>query len=147
MLVGCSTSKTAGEGTSKAAPDATADGARTGSAETAAPLLGSWRCTKIASTPVASEGAPNLRFAPGGRASGFAGVNRFFGPFTVAGPGALSFGDIGATRMVGPEDRMKIEDSFLAALGHATGFVIEGKVLRLTDRGETLLAFAREAGD
>jgi heat shock protein HslJ len=82
-----------------------------------------WRCTELTGPGGAkvdvTDRPPSLRIGSDGRATGFAGVNRFFAEATfgnaIAGtPEPLRFGPIGATRMAGPPERMELERAFTA---------------------------------
>jgi putative lipoprotein len=106
-------------------------------------LRGPWRCTAILGAPVTGDGAPTIDFREGGRAGGFAGVNRYGCEATSASPGALHLGAIAATRMAGPPERMELEGSFLAALQRVTGARMSGQTLELTSEGGTVLRFER----
>lgn len=64
------------------------------------------------------------------RAAGFAGCNRWFGTVTQTDDG-LSFGAVGATRMMCPEQQMATERSFLAALGQTLLAQMDGAQLIL----------------
>jgi heat shock protein HslJ len=83
-----------------------------------------WRCVWLVDAAgVAvntSDRPPTLRVAPDGKASGFAGVNRFFASATfgsvIAQPEPLRIGPVGATRMAGPPERMALEHAFTAML-------------------------------
>jgi heat shock protein HslJ len=57
-----------------------------------------------------------------GKASGFAGVNRFFCSVSfgnaIAPPIPITFGPVAATRMAGPPGRMELERAFTSMLAH-----------------------------
>jgi heat shock protein HslJ len=65
-----------------------------------------------------------------GQMGGTAGVNRYFASYEVDGA-ALTIGPAGSTMMMGPEDLMQQEMVFLAALGTAESFQIEGDTLQI----------------
>jgi heat shock protein HslJ len=70
--------------------------------------------------PGESAGAPTLVLSTvtgQRRASGFAGCNRFAGPYALKG-GALSFGPLVATRMDCAGARGKLEQDYLDVLAH-----------------------------
>jgi len=83
-----------------------------------------WRCVWLvdgAGVAVdTTDRPPTLRVTPDGKASGFAGVNRFFASATFgsvyAQPEPLRIGPVGATRMAGPPERMALEHAFTAML-------------------------------
>lgn len=118
-------------------------------------VTGLWACAtsgKGGETPVTGidwslvdspGGAPTLLLADANKASGFAGVNRWFGPYERSGTsqGKLRFGNIGMTMMAGPDDAMKRETRFVAALQSIDSYrVIDGR-LELLSKDEVLLTF------
>lgn len=77
-----------------------------------------------------------------GRASGFAGCNTYFGAYTLEAA-ALSFGELGATKMACPGEAGAREAEFLAALGRVAGYQISRTQLTLLDAaGQTVMVFA-----
>jgi heat shock protein HslJ len=70
--------------------------------------------------------------------NGSGGCNRMFGSYELNGD-ALTFGDIGSTKMACP-DIMDIESSFLPALQRAAKWRITGQRLDLLDSGGALVA-------
>ncbi|MFN9993931.1 MAG: META domain-containing protein [Phycisphaerales bacterium] len=72
------------------------------------------------------ERAPTLTFGSDDRVSGFGGVNRYFGSVALEGPDAtsskLDISRIGATRMAGSPELMRIESVFLTILEEADAF-------------------------
>lgn len=83
--------------------------------------------------------APTITFE-GERASGFAGCNRWFGSVTRGEASALSFGQVGATRMMCEGPQMNIEREFLAALSNTRTARVDGDQLVLADTGGAELA-------
>lgn len=80
------------------------------------------------------------------RAQGFAGCNRFFGPYTTEGAG-LRFGALGATRMACQQDgAMQLEAAYLEALRQTTRYEITGAVLTLYAGDRTVARFRAEGG-
>ncbi len=80
----------------------------------AAPALeGEWT---VAAMPggVLEDAAPTIAFGDG-RASGWAGVNRFMGSYALEGA-TLTIGPLAMTRMAGPPERMEQESRLAAAL-------------------------------
>jgi heat shock protein HslJ len=84
-----------------------------------------WKCIELFDAhgaPVDTTGnPPTLRIGADGRASGFAGVNRYgcdarIGNSTSSAVMPLSFGPVMATRMAGPPERMALEQAFTAML-------------------------------
>ena len=79
-----------------------------------------------------------VHFQPGGKISGFAGCNRFFGTF-VATDSTLDVGPLGATRMACPDAIMRRETAFLQGIEAATGYHIDGRILELRQDGNSSL--------
>ncbi|MCR6645243.1 MAG: META domain-containing protein [Terricaulis sp.] len=85
---------------------------------------------------------PTITFEDG-RASGYAGCNRWFANVTRAGD-ALSFGQAGATRMACAESSMAAEQRFFAVIDATRAARIVGEELILTDEsGAELARFRR----
>lgn len=129
------------------APAPTAPGGGT-TAATAMPSIDrtAWTCIELVGAdgrPVAvTDRPPTLLIGADGRASGFAGVNRFFAEArignTVSGAIApLQFGPVGATRMAGPPERMALEEAFTGMLGSVRSAAVvneaRGPVLNLNN--------------
>ncbi len=144
--------------------DASREGAATGagaSASASAPvrleqLVGtSWTCAQFEQGAIPADAAPTLSFARAEgsgelQATGFAGVNRFFGNATER-DGVLALGPFAATRMAGPADRMELERGYLAMLARVDAARLErssseGEVLRLLD-GDAVVAMFTRARD
>ncbi len=118
-----------------------------------------WRCIELRSADGApvpvSDRAPTLRIGADWRASGFAGVNRYFTEATIdstPGPDApLRFGPVGATRMAGPPERMELERAFTEMLGSVRSARIaaepSGPVLTLRNERGTCARFVPEPPD
>lgn len=83
--------------------------------------------------------APTITFE-GERASGFAGCNRWFGTVTRGDYPALSFSQVGSTRMMCEGPQMNIEREFLAALGATQMATVDGDQLVLADIGGAEIA-------
>jgi heat shock protein HslJ len=74
--------------------------------------------------------APTLRLDSGeSRASGFAGCNRFSGPYTLSGD-SLSFGALVSTKMACAQGN-DVETAYLAALGSVRSFSVSDSVRTL----------------
>jgi heat shock protein HslJ len=113
-------------------------------------LTGDWNLSKLGGVDVGSllpAGAkvPSLNFAQDGKVSGFSGVNRLASSLDLGklAKGEFSMAPAASTRMAGPPESMKVEDQFLAALGKATGYKLDGNSLSLTDKAGELLKFVR----
>lgn len=74
-----------------------------------------------------------------GSISGKGSVNRFFGGYGYSDTDGLEIGELGMTRMLGPE--MELENSFVQMFDKVDGCKIDGDVLTLTGEGETLATF------
>lgn len=73
---------------------------------------------------------PTLRLESAtGRASGFAGCNRFSGTYTLSGD-TLSFGPLASTKMACPQGN-DVEVAYLAALGKVRTYTTSDSVLTL----------------
>ena len=91
-----------------------------------------WICVELRDgdgRPVAlTDRPPTLLIGADGRASGFAGVNRYF---AEAKPGnsitavtPYRFGPVGATRMAGPPERMALEQAYTTMLESVCSAVV-----------------------
>lgn len=126
---------TTGEGTASGGPGAAAALPRIDAVE--------WRCTELIGPDGAkvdvTDRPPSLRVGADFRASGFAGVNRYFAEAKVGNamsqPEPLRFGPVGATRMAGPPERMELERAYTAMLEGVRSFSVgagpRGPVLTL----------------
>jgi len=105
-----------------------------GSAAALGPLAGSeWMMVNEAR----SATPPTIAFAQdraSGRASGYAGCNRWFASAGVTDQ-ALEFGDVGTTRMMCSPPSMEAERAFMTALDDTRGYRIENGELVLYDIG------------
>ena len=100
-----------------------------------------WECASMNDTAVTEGAAPTLEIAVDGKASGNSGVNRYGARADVEGS-SIRFTMVVSTRMAGPEDRMKLEASYLAALERARRFRVDGTLLTLMDeRGSVVATF------
>jgi len=98
-----------------------------------------WKLVELNGQTVGESKLPSLTLdAATSQVSGMAGVNRFSGGYQQQGA-ALTFGPMKVTRMAGPENAMKLENEFLAALGRVTAWKADGMVLSLL-AGETEIA-------
>ena len=104
------------------------------------PLRGTeWTCASVNAEAVQEGAAPTLTIAADGGVSGNSGVNRFGGTAEESGK-SIRFSQMSSTRMAGPPDRMKLEASFLAALGNTRSFRVDGTLLTLMDQDGSVVA-------
>jgi heat shock protein HslJ len=101
----------------------------------------SWTLEAFGEEPVLASTTVTLSFEDE-RVTGSAGVNRYFGNWSIA-DGALQIEPLGSTRMAGPPDAQQQEDRFLAELGACDAYRIEGEALWLLAEGRRILRFAR----
>jgi heat shock protein HslJ len=91
---------------------------------------------EIASSPIADT-VVTAQF-DGGKVSGKAGCNSYFGGYTANG-GAITFSDVGSTKMACSGEIMTQEQTFLKALAEATGYAIAGDQLTIDHPGGQLM--------
>ena len=93
-----------------------------------------WALVELEGEPVEigeHETAPTLILdLEEARVSGSGGVNRLAGPFALA-EDELRFGPLMTTRMAGPEDAMRREQTFFGALERVTSYELDGRTLTL----------------
>lgn len=109
----------------------------------AATLDGSWMLLDdpgLAAQKFKRPPGISIEFSADNRVSGFAGVNRFFGPYLVSGT-SLKLGPLGATMMAG--EHSGYEAGFLRLLGQVNGCRVDGNALELRRDREPLLIFIR----
>ncbi len=84
-----------------------------------------------------------LQFSQDGKVSGKAPVNRLFGSMAIDNQGQVTWPKVfGTTRMAGPEEAMKLESSFLAALPKTAHITRDGLVLYISSLdNQTKLVF------
>lgn len=106
-----------------------------------------WVLREVEGAPLdstAREHPPTLLLGTSNtRATGFAGCNRFSGPYTL-GPGTLEFGPLMMTRMACPA--MGLETRLAAALARARQYRVEGSSLLLEADGAVVARYEAEAG-
>lgn len=102
-----------------------------------------WALTGLGerTNPIGSgDRSPTLRLESAtSRASGFAGCNRFSGPYTLGGD-SLSFGALAATKMACAQGN-DVEVAYLAALARVRTFTATDSVLTLLGDGEAVATF------
>ena len=74
--------------------------------------------------------------------SGSAGVNRYFGTYTINGKD-ITVSGMGSTRMMGPQDLMEKESKYLSALGNVTGFEFKDNNTLVLKAGADSLTFTK----
>ena len=97
-------------------------------------MIGSnWSLVSLGGELPVRESQITLAFGADGQASGHAGVNRYFGPFTIANPnrgaGTIGFGELGSTRMAGTPELMDQEREYLDMLRAVTAYRAGGGLL------------------
>lgn len=98
-----------------------------------------WECASVNDLAITEGAAPTLEIAEDGKASGNSGVNRFGARADAEAP-AIRFTMVVSTRMAGPDERMKLEASFLDALERTRRFRIDGTLLTLMDEKGSVVA-------
>jgi len=111
-------------------------------ANTQALIGNEWRCTRIGSRTLTEDRTPTLLMTAEGKASGFAGVNRWFGTCSIDGT-TLKFGMLGMTRMAGTPDRMQLEQTYADALAAVTRWSVSSGRLQLSDSNAMVLEFTK----
>ncbi len=105
-----------------------------------------WIAEEVGGLPVPGGIEPSLVVEPDGKVSGHAGCNGYFGSVIIDGE-AMSFGNLGATRMACAEPAMSQEDRLLRALDSTRGYrLLDGSLVLLDGAGSTLVRFRNETG-
>ncbi|MFM7808995.1 MAG: META domain-containing protein [Planctomycetota bacterium] len=104
-------------------------------------LGGEWVCVTVGGDAAGGKHAPTITFGDDGQVTGFAGVNRFSGPYTSA-RGTVHFGALAATKMAGDPQRMALEKRVFDALGKADGFSVQAGLLRLKQGDQVVAEFS-----
>jgi len=84
-----------------------------------------WAAEEIAGQPVIDKALTELRFESSGRVSGNTGCNTFTGSAMIDTP-RLTFSPLATTRRACEPELMAQEQGFLAAIGAARSFSIDG---------------------
>ena len=105
----------------------------------------SWIAEEVSGQRVASGVESTLLVAADGKVSGNAGCNGYFGSVIIDGQ-AMSFGNLGSTKIACPEPAMSQETRLLGALDSTRGYRLQNGVLLLLDGAGTTLVRFREAG-
>lgn len=129
--------------------------ATSGSGSTAAPpgppperIAGTrWALVSLAGSLPTGDEPLTVEFAADGKASGYSGVNRFFGGYQSAenqpGRGSLRFSELACTKKAGPDPLMKQEAEYLMELQRADAYVAEGGLLEMESAGAPRLRFRK----
>lgn len=91
-----------------------------------------WIAELLGGEPVPSGVKPSLVVESDGKVSGHAGCNGYFGSVIIAGD-AMSFGNLGSTRMACTEPAMSQEGRLLEALDSTRGYRLQDGDLVLLD--------------
>lgn len=114
-----------------------------GEARQAAPALyeSTWLAEEVMGQPVAPQVTSSLEVDSDGKVSGNAGCNGYFGSVIIDGA-AMSFGNLGSTKIACPEPARSQEDRLLSALDSTRGYHLQDDRLVLLDgAGDTLVRF------
>ena len=96
-------------------------------------------------TALVAGTAITLTIGADGRASGSAGVNRYFGKATPGEGGQITFGPMASTRRGGPPEAMAQERAYLQQLGDVSKWSVNDNSLILTGKdGSFALRFDAE---
>lgn len=94
---------------------------------------------------VSTDEAPNeafITFGDSGRVNGCAGVNMFFGDYTLT-EGAFQVNNIGMTRMMGPN--IEIEDAVCDALNNSAKIKVVGNTATIFNNAEEAIITLKKA--
>lgn len=102
-----------------------------------------WRLVKMYDEDFSSIEQPiTIQFsAPHKEINGFAGCNRFFGNYELAGA-AIKISGMGSTKMF-CQDTMIVEDNYFKALGDVESYKLKGDKLFLLKDNSVILEFIR----
>lgn len=98
-----------------------------------------WRPATVGDQTIPEDSGMHIRFEVDGSIKGHGGCNGFFGSLKQTSAG-LAVGPLGATRMACPEEIMKRETAFLAAVQKTTGFSGSRDGMNLLDEDGEILA-------
>jgi uncharacterized lipoprotein YbaY/heat shock protein HslJ len=107
---------------------------------------GEWLVERIGDDPVRIPGPPSIRFDGEGSFTGSTGVNRMFGSYAIV-DGVLSTSAAGTTLMAGPDERMEVEQRFLAALNAGGSIEVVDGIMRIGADERQLTLRAAEPAD
>lgn len=110
-------------------------------ASTGAPpeaVAGSWQLIQIGDAAIDAMAIPSLEVTETGAASGSAGCNQFSGTVVVS-PDEIRFGELATTKMACADPSNALESRYLAALGAARTWTIDGEGNLVIEGGERLV--------
>ncbi|HSO07190.1 MAG TPA: META domain-containing protein [Pelomicrobium sp.] len=98
--------------------------------------------------PLLEQGKPTLQIGKDLHVAGRATVNRYMGQMKLSEAGEVSWGPLASTMMAGPDEAMKQEQVFLAALAKTTRMHVgpAGLLLETPDH-KTMLEFVPGDGE
>ena len=109
----------------------------------------SWQLVDISGEKIITKningketGIITLDISDDDRISGSGGVNRYFGSYTVDN-GIIKMSSVGSTKMMGPEDLMKVEEKYFSILQNVTGFEIRDSGILVLNSDAGSLTFKR----
>ncbi len=105
-----------------------------------------WVAEELAGVPVVPGVDSSLLVAADGKVSGNAGCNSYFGSAIVSGE-AMTFGNLGTTKMACQEPAMSQESRLLRALDGTRGYRVQDDALLLLDGAGTTLVRFRLGGN
>jgi len=87
-----------------------------------------WTLTSIDGTAITATATPTLTIADDGRATGFNGCNRYFGPATIEGD-KLTVAPLGSTRKFCGHTENELERKVNAVIGGPSEITLNGTTL------------------
>ena len=104
-----------------------------------------WIAQEMFGEPAAEGVESTLVVADNGKVSGNTGCNGYFGS-VILDEAAMSFGNLGSTRIACPEPAMGQERRLLRALDRTRGYLVQdGDLLLVDGAGVTLIRFREDA--
>lgn len=105
-------------------------------------ITGKWTIEKaMGKTTQGTENKPFINFEKGGKMNGNAGVNNFFGSYSVKG-NEVKFERTGMTLMMGPG--MEVEQAVTSALELSKTIKnVDGKAVVLSEKNDTVLVLVK----
>ena len=108
----------------------------------------SWKLTDISGEKIITKningketGIITLDIA-GDRISGSGGVNKYFGSYTVD-DGIIKMSNVGSTKMMGPEDLMKVEEKYFSILQDITNVELKDENTLILKTDSDTLTFTK----